>query len=114
MANTHEITMYRGDSYPLSFTIKNKDTSAAVDLTGGALVMTVNPERDPVDASEVLFQLNGVMDAPATGVATFTPSELDTDLPVGKYYYDIEYTDAAGNVRTIVKSTFAITQDITK
>lgn len=114
MANTHEIIMYRGDSYPLSFTIKDKDSGAAIDLTAGALVMTVNTERDPTDASNELFQLIGVMSDPASGVVEFTPTELHTDQSVGKYYYDIEYTDAAGNVRTIVKSTFAITQDITK
>lgn len=47
------------------------------------------------------------------GVVTFTPTAANTAI-IGAYFYDVQLTDADGNVRTVVKNTFTITQDITK
>ena len=57
----------------------------------------------------------GVLNAdPDTGKVSFTPTKEGTNLPVETYYYDVQMTDASGNVRTIAKFKFKITQDITK
>lgn len=36
------------------------------------------------------------------------------DWAVGIYYYDIEFTDAAGVINTYLEGTFTITQDVTR
>jgi hypothetical protein len=108
------ITMYRGDSYPITLTLTDKATAAAIDLTGCTLLMTVDETENPTDDSTMLFEVEGALDAdPETGKATFTPLAADT-ATVGNYFYDIQLTDADGNIRTVVKSTFVISQDITK
>lgn len=115
MATLGDITFYRGDSYPITLTIRDKDTSDPVDITGYSFRMTVNTEKDPTSIATQLFTVDGVLDAdPTTGRVSFTPSDTDTDHPSGTYYYDIEMTDTGGNVRTIAKYKFKLVQDISK
>jgi len=111
---TQAITMYRGDGYPITLTLTDKTTGAAIDLTGCSLVMTVDTLESPPDSSTKLFDVNGVLDAdPTTGRVSFTPNPSDVAIP-GSYFYDIQLTNANGHVRTVVKSTFAVSQGITK
>ena len=108
------ISMYRGDSYPITLKLKDSTSGAAIDLTGASLLMTVDTLENPVDDSTKLFEVAGVLDAdPSTGVVTFTPTSVNTAV-VGAYFYDVQLTDADGNVRTVAKNTFTISQDITK
>lgn len=107
------ISMYRGDSYPITFTLKDS-SGAPIDLTGCSLVMTVDERETPTDATTKLFEVAGVLaDDPMTGVVRFTPTALNT-ATVGAYFYDVQLTDADGNVRTVAKNTFTVVQDITK
>ena len=107
------ISMYRGDSYPITFTLKDSSGSV-VPLTGCSLLMTVNTLENPVDDTTKLFEVTGILATdPATGVVQFTPTAANTAV-VGAYFYDVQLTDTDGNVRTVVKNTFTITQDITK
>lgn len=115
MADSWALEMYRGDSYPIRLTLTDKTTKLPIDLTDCSLLFTVNTVAAPVDITTQVFQVAGAIGAPAsTGLATFTPTALNTALDPGKYYYDIQLTDAAGNIRTVVKSTFTIRMDITK
>lgn len=107
------ITMYRGDSYALDFTITNSITSAAVDLTGKTFELTVNSEQAPTTNANQKFQVAGVIVTAADGTLTFTPSSSDTDLTPGRYYFDIQMTEGT-TVKTIHLSSFTIKQDINK
>jgi hypothetical protein len=108
------ITYYRGDTYPIELTITDVSGNP-VDLSGVTFKMTVNSDKTPVDDSTKLFQVNGVLDyLPTTGKVYFTPTALNTALSPGKYYYDIQMLSPNGNIRTLVKDEFRITQDITK
>lgn len=108
------ISMYRGDSYPITFTLKDSSSGAVIDLTGASLLMTVDTLENPVDATTKLFSVSGVLAAdPTTGVVQFTPTAANT-ATIGAYFYDVQLTDAEGNVRTVAKNTFTISQDITK
>lgn len=111
---TQAITMYRGDSYPITLTLTDKTSGASINLTGCTLLMTVDSLAEPPDDTTKLFEVSGVLDAdPTTGKATFTPTSTHTATP-GSYFYDVQLTDADGNIRTVVKSTFVVSQDITK
>jgi len=113
MASENDITMFRGDSYGLSFTITDSDTGQPVPLAGATLKMTVTTIRDPPDDTTKLFDMDGVVDAdPTTGKVVFKPTSLDT-ATIGKYFYDIQLT-GAGDVRTVQKAAFNIVQDNTK
>ncbi len=108
------LSLYRGDSYPILFTIKDAASSTPIDLTGCSLLLTVDTLAEPPDDTTQVFQLTGALDAsPSTGKVYFTPDTTDT-ATVGSYYYDVQLTDADGNIRTVVKSTLTIAMDITK
>ncbi|MCP3685833.1 MAG: hypothetical protein GY861_24555 [bacterium] len=110
-----EITWFRGDSYPFELTIKDSVTLLAVDITGYSFLLTVDSTKAPVDDSTKVFEITGVLDAdPTTGKVTFTPTTTNTNQVPTAYYYDVQMTDGAGNIRTIVKDVWKITQDITK
>ena len=107
------LTIVRGDSYPLDFVLVDP-AGSPLDLTGCTVVLTVSTEAEPEDDTAQICKVAGVFaDDPTTGVVSFTPTTADTAV-VGAYYYDIQVTDADGHVRTPIKSTLAITQDISK
>ena len=113
MASDNDITMYRGDSYDLSFTITDSGTGLPVPLNGATLKLTVTTIKDPPDNTTKLFDLDGTVDAdPTTGVVVFKPTSLNT-AAIGNYFYDIQLT-GDGDVRTVQKAKFNIVQDNTK
>lgn len=42
MSTLKKISWYRGDSYPIEITVKDKESEAAIDLTGYTFLMTVD------------------------------------------------------------------------
>lgn len=110
----YALTIRRGDSYPIPFTLVDPATGAPLDLTDCAVVLTVSAEAEPEDDTAQVCQAEGVLaDDPTTGQVSFTPTPTDTATP-GEYFYDVQVTDAAGHVRTPITSTVTILQDITK
>ena len=106
------ITRTRGDTYPFTVTFVDDD-GAVIDLTGASFVLTVNAEEDPTATQLPEFSLVGVVNDPLDGTIEFTMSEADADR-FGLFYYDIQMTDVQGYVRTMMRGTFEMRQDITK
>lgn len=107
------ITMYRGDSYPIRFTLTDSTTGQPLNLDGATLTLTVDERNDPADETTQMFQLSGTLSAtPADGTVSFTPTSANT-ATVGQYWYDVQLAQG-GTVRTVIKNRFTITQDITK
>lgn len=110
----NSITFYRGDSYPIEVIIwKDVKNNELLDITGSTFVMTVNIEKNPVNTDNQLFFINGVVIDYDESRVQFEPSGINTDLPPGKYWYDITMITGIKN-RTIHKDNFIILQDITK
>ncbi len=108
-----QITRFRGDTSSDEFSIYNNTTGAPANLTGSSLVLTINSVLNPTDASQQLFQMTGNVSDPTTGVVDFTPTLLQANN-LGTYYFDIQLTDNAGVIRTLVKDVYEFVQDITK
>lgn len=107
MAN--EITWFRGDSYPKVFTFTNKATGVALDFAEVTEArLTVNAEEDPVDDANQLFSVVGTI--LGNGQISFV---LEGDT-VGDFFYDVQIVGAGWGPKTLVKSSYTITQDITK
>lgn len=110
-----EIEWYRGDSYPLELTIKDKESGVAIDITGYTFKLTIDATKKPENEDTLLFAVDGVLNGdPTTGKVSFTPTVINTDQEPNTYYYDVQMTDASGNIRTIAKNKWKIIQDITK
>lgn len=101
----------RGDTYPDELTVSVN--GALADLTGCSLKMTLNTLKRPVDITTQVYQLDGVVDSPTTGVVKFAPTLSQSDQ-VGSFFYDIQLTDQLGIVRTIKEGIYEYKQDITK
>lgn len=109
------ITMFRGDSFNIVFTLKDAASKTPLDLTGSTFILTVDRKENPVDSNTRLFTVNGSVDSdPITGKVSFKPTATHTST-AGSFYYDIQMSTAStSQVRTVVKDKFIITQDITK
>lgn len=109
-----QIVMYRGDKFPLSITVKDKSTGLPIDLVAASLKLTANKVINPTDISQQVFTVDGVIDAdPTTGICEFV-IDLTTVPFHSPLYYDIQYIDSSGYIRTIVKDTIVVQMDITK
>lgn len=109
-----EIEYARGDSFPTKFQLKDSGTGAVIDITGFTFRLTVNTTKNPVDTTDQVFTVNGTIEDAANGLVSFAPSESDTDLVPGVYFYDMELIDTSGRKRTFAKGVFRIFQDISK
>jgi hypothetical protein len=108
-----DITRYRGDTAADEITVVNS-AGTAVDITGFTFVMTVSTLENPPDNSSELYNIVGVLTAPAAGQVEFVPTALNADQKPYDYYYDIQMTDGAGRIKTIAKGKYTYTQDISK
>lgn len=107
-----DILRARGDTYA-NIVVVTDAVGAAVDITGYSFLMTIDPSKAPVDNTNNLFQLTGIITDAPNGRVEFEPTAIQTDL-VGSYFYDIQMTDDAGRIRTIATGKYKFVQDITK
>lgn len=107
------ISRYRGDTAADEFTILDEN-QLPVNITSFSFVLSVNTLKNPPDGTTELYRITGtILDGP-NGVVEFTPSSLQANQTPGKYFYDVQMTDAGGRIRTIDKGTYKYLQDITK
>jgi hypothetical protein len=108
-----DVTVSRGDTYPIKVTLTDGSTGLPMNLTGMTGKLTVTSIKDPPDATTKVFDVTGVLTAtPTDGIMNFTPTS-DNTANIGKYYYDIQIS-GVNYVRTVVKAQFIIVQDNTK
>lgn len=109
----HNFVRTRGDDY--SFVLAIKDGSGtAIDITGSTFLLTVDPSPTPEDDTNNVSQLSGVIVVAASGTVRFTPDAALADAAPGVYFFDVQQTDSGGAVRTILKGSWTIVQDVTK
>ena len=108
-----DLCISRGDTTPWTFTFFKDDGITPEPITGFTYLLTVDPLEEPPDALGNLFQLVGtVIDGP-NGVVQFRLTALQADN-LGDFFFDLEQTDGAGDIRTVVKGAWEFKQDITK
>ena len=108
-----EICWGRGDSDAKGFIVQD-DLGVAVDITGFSFKLTVSSDKDPADQVDEQFSITGIIGSPTAGTVSFAPTTVNTDITPGIYFYDIEQTDAASKIKTLIKGKIKIIQDITK
>lgn len=102
----------RGDTPVFSFTLK--EDGSPIDITGSSFLLTVDPSPAPTGSGDNLFQLTGSIPVGTDGVVQFQATAMQMDLAPGVYFYDVQWTDAASAIRTIIAGEFEIRQDVTK
>lgn len=108
-----DVTRKRGDTRPERFVFTDQSTGLPLSLDGCTLLLTVDPSKEPADSSKNIMQLSGVIVDAVNGVVEFSPTALQADH-VGKFFFDVQLTDAQGAISTLDDGKFVLKQDITK
>lgn len=117
---TNEMTIYKGDNKSWQVTVEDQD-DVAVDVTSAEVVFTVRTalgdstaqiERKNVAAGGSVDEIE--MTDPTNGIFKIHIVPANTSsLTKGAYVYDIQVT-VSSKVYTIIRSTFTISEDVTK
>lgn len=105
----NDLTITQGDekAYNLSF----DNGEGAVDITGATVKMTV--KRTLNDEPIIEKVVTEHTDA-ENGKSLITLTADDTDVPLGKYYYDIQISGGELPKKTISKGKLEITWQVTE
>ena len=108
-----DYSVYRGDTITLPISFVDGDGNA-IDISGWTLFFTLKNAIDDTDDSAVLkVDVSGHVDA-INGLTKIVLPDSDTDDLAGEYYYDIQYKDGSGNIRTIISGHFEFVKDVTR
>lgn len=102
----------RGDTTTIAIRLTT-DGTTPIDITGNTFLLTIDPSQTPIDNSNNVLQLTGVIINAADGRVGFTPTTPQANIAPGVYFYDIQWT-AGATIRTIMRGQFEVQQDITK
>lgn len=108
------ISRKRGDTYADEIVVTSATTGLPINITGYTFTMTLDPAKDPVDATNNLYSLVGTIVDAVAGRVEFAPSALQADQAPGTYYYDVQMIDGASRKRTIMLDKYKYEQDISK
>jgi len=115
MSSNYDLNVKRGDTLVFSFTFTYNDTGAAVPLTGWAIWFTLKKKEDDLDSAALVRKQFTNFTNPTLGKATIiAATAAETDTLLGKYFFDIQYKDNSGIVRTPDEGTINFTRDITR
>ncbi len=109
---TKDFCRKRGDDYTFILTIKDS-AGVVIDITGFSFLLTIDPAQFPTGNSNNIAQLTGIIVSGSAGTVRFEPTSASV-VSLGNFYYDVQQTDGAGKVRTILIGRWDIEQDITK
>ena len=108
-----QITLTRGDSLVITHDVTFA-TGSVVDISGSTTYFTVSTTKDRTTDTNVALQKTGSLTDPVNGECTFSLTPSDSDLSEGVYYFDIQISFSASDVRTSMDGTFTIIEDVTK
>jgi len=116
-AKIHNLGIYeKGDTFPTRiFRLNTGSVSAPIpiDITGATIRMhwRTSPKAEVFNKEISIGSGITVLDP---SIGRFQIDAFIIQLPANTYYYDIEFTSSTGVVRTYMKGTFIVNQDITR
>jgi hypothetical protein len=117
-----DIEKRRGDTKDISILLKDS-SGVALDVSGYTALLTINDNKAPdlstsPEVGTEIFQASGVAaSSPGTdGILRFDMAAFGASpyVPVANYFYDVQITDAGGEIFTPLIGKFKVVQDITK
>ncbi len=112
-ATTINIFRRRGDTKTYVIRLLTAGTTNPIDVTGYTAKLSIHTVENPTDNTTLEFTAPGAPTVtPTDGRLEFDFSLFDS-VAVGEYWYDIEITDALGQLDTPILGTFTVEQDRT-
>jgi hypothetical protein len=103
----------RGDTAPDEITVP-------FDNTGFAYLLTINTAKDPepvgppIVGAVLVSSIGALTPGPTESTVSFPFSVANGNQAPGRYWYDIQQTDASGRIKTIAKNEYIFHMDVTK
>jgi len=107
----NEISIFRADTESINCTVTD-EAGNPFDLTGYTMTLTVKKNHGDPDSSAII-QGTGTSLNPTAGVGIIELTHIQTDVPPGKYYYDVQINDGTSVVKTVVASIFEVKKSYT-
>ena len=103
-----DLSLYRGDSFPMAWTMVDDTTGVAVNITGRAFVMVLRRFDDDV----LVATISGVITNAVAGNFSINilPATTDALDPRVRYSYDVRETNGT-IVRTLVRGRVIVVED---
>lgn len=111
--DANNFTTYRGDD--LSFKLNFADTDGvAIDITGWLIFFTLKVSKDDSDSEAVYSKTEEAPSGSTDGTIIISVPGSDLNTLVGPYYYDFQFIDDSGNIRTITSGAITFEKDVTR
>tara|TARA_R110000851_G_scaffold143538_1_gene282458 strand:- start:358 stop:711 length:354 start_codon:yes stop_codon:yes gene_type:complete len=104
---------YKGDTFDgVTFTLKEGADKTPINLTGATILSQFRVKEVTGIIQKSLSIGSGITVTDATG-GVFKIDSFVLDWNTGTFFYDIQITFSDGSVRTYVKGTLNVNQDVT-
>ena len=107
------LSAYRGDLVEFPFVFKDGN-GVAIDITGWILFFTLKNNIDDSDNSAVLKVDVTSHTDPVNGKTEVILSNISTDSLAGEYFYDFQFKNNLGEIKTIMSGIFEFLKDVTR
>lgn len=105
---------YRGDDFVINLTFKTSAGAVQV-ITGWTIFFTAKKNKGLGDTDDGVVRVAGVITGDgSTGIATVTLGSGTTGGMLGSYYYDIQYKDLSGTIKTVMEGVLTFKEDVTR
>jgi len=110
-----DFNVKRGDTLVFRETFTYTDTGLPVNISNWTIWFTLKKNEDDADASAIVKKQFTTFTQPTLGITTLRAAEAsETYGLLGKYFFDIQYKDESGIVRTPDYGVINFTRDITR
>lgn len=108
-----EISLFRGDTDEITVTVVDGNGDV-FNLTNFTMKLTVKNNATDNDTDAVIGPLTATISTPTSGIGVISISTTNSNISQGKYVYDVQINNGTSVVKTVIKSTFEIKEDVTK
>jgi hypothetical protein len=121
LPGVYNLTVYRGDTFNLDCAFNtatawdafgNPTSWTPVNMTGGTLQAEVRDSTQEAATLLETFNITNLVAASGSFTLNLTPSQTN-GVAWTQGYWDLQYTDAGGNVQTLMYGTVTIEDDVT-
>lgn len=101
----YNITLTRGDTLFLGLPLYDEDDEPYTPVDGDSMRFAMKKKyKDEVCLAKINIPLDSY-------ILEVKP-EHTKELPFGRYVYDVEFTDVAGHITTILKGEFILDEEV--
>lgn len=112
-SETQNVIVKRGDTVCFEVEVTD-ETGTAIDITGWIFFLTMKDNIDDADGAAVISVDVATHTDPTNGKTLIEAAAADTDALTGDKYYDIQYKDLSGKIRTLMSGIASFDKDVTR